>query len=722
MPQETTTMRYRPSVTSRLPFARTPLASALVVALAHAISLANAPLHAQEVDDPFLWLENVESERALAWVAEHNAASLDELTSHPAYTPIYDDLLEIITSDDRIPFPSIAGERLYNFWSDEEHERGIWRWTSWESYLAGNDVAWETVLDIDALAEAEGVPWAFRGANCLPPEDRICLVNLSRGGSDATEVREFDRESGAFIEDGFFLPEAKSAIAWVDENTLLVGTDFGEGSLTTSGYARVLKRWRRGTPLTEAAPVFEAEPTDMGVYAGTIETSDTTYNVVYHRPSFFEGTVFLVRGDDLVELALPLDATPTVMGDHIVVFLRTPWEVGGQTHPVGSLVAMPFDEFLDGGRDFDVVVESTDRAIVQWATSTRDFLLVSVLDNVRGELWKYRLRDGRWEGEKVPTPDLGNVSVAARSPYDNRFFFTYSSFLQPTTLYLSDADGSVREVRQLPSMFDAGELVTEQSEAVSRDGTRIPYFVVHRADMPLDSANPTLLYAYGGFEISMTPRYNTVTGAAWLERGGVYVVANIRGGGEFGPAWHRAALKENRQRAYDDFIAVSEALISRGITSPEHLGIMGGSNGGLLVGVAFTQRPDLYDAVAVQVPLLDMKRYNKLLAGASWMAEYGNPDVPEEWEYIRKYSPYQNLHPDREYPRVLITTTTRDDRVHPGHARKMAAKMEAQGHPFFYFENTEGGHGSGVTPEQRARMSALTYAYFWKQLSRSPIS
>ena len=694
-----------------------------VIALLATGLVMGSPVAGQDAsEDPFLWLEDVESARSLEWVEAQNEASLAELTAHPSYQPIFDDVLGIITSDDRIAFPSMAGDHIYNFWSDAEHERGIWRRTSWEAYLAGGDVAWETVLDIDALAEEEGVPWSFQGGPCLAPENRYCLIGLSRGGSDASEVREFDRETGAFVEDGFFLPEGKSVYTWMDRNTLLVGADFGEGSLTTSGYARIIKKWQRGTPLSEAETVFEGEPTDMAVFAGSFETADRTYHMIMHRPTFFEGTTYMLEGDDLVEIEVPMDASPSVVQDQIVVYLRSPWEVGGRSYPLGSLIAMPIDDFLAGERDFEVVAESTERSTVQFSAPAKDFMVVSILNNVRGELWKYRHEGGEWQREKVPAPDFGNVNLAGLSVHENRFFFTYSSFLQPTTLYLSHEDGSVEEVQRLPSMFEAEGYVTEQAEAVSSDGTRIPYFVVRPENLAMDGQNPTLLYAYGGFEIPMTPSYNTMTGKAWIERGGVYVVANIRGGGEFGPEWHRAGLKENRQRVYDDFFAVSEALIERGITSPDHLGIMGGSNGGLLVGVAFTQRPELYNAVAVQVPLLDMKRYNKLLAGASWMAEYGNPDIPEEWEYIRRYSPYQNVHADRDYPRVLITTTTRDDRVHPGHARKMAAKMESQGHPFFYFENTEGGHGAGVTPEQRARMTAVVYAYMWKQLARSSIS
>lgn len=677
--------------------------------------LARIP-DARTDDDPFLWLEEVEGEQALAWVEEHNASTVAELSATPVYQPIFQRTLEILDSEDRIPYPSILGDRLYNFWQDAENPRGVWRRITWEAYLAG-DPAWEVVLDVDRLAAEEDVPWSFGGASCLAPEYRRCLVQLSRGGSDAVEVREFDLETLEFIPDGFNLPEAKLSIAWVNQDAILVSTDFGEGSLTTSGYPRVGKLWRRGTPLAEARTLFTGEESDVGVYVGTWMVGDERINVVYHSPRFFEAAIHVLRDGELVKLDIPLDADAELVGDRLVVYLRSAWEVGGKSFPAGSLVHTSYASFLAGEREFELLLEPGERQTISGTSTTRDFLLVQLLDNVSGELRRYTYADGQWSYEPVPVPPMGNVGVAATSPFENRFFFSYSGFTQPSTLYLVREDGEVQEVRRLPAMFTADDLVVEQHEATSKDGTRIPYFVVRHQDTRMDGSNPTLLYAYGGFEVAMTPSYSPVTGAAWLERGGVYVLANIRGGGEFGPSWHRAAQLENRQRAYDDFFAVAEDLIARGLTSPQHLGIMGGSNGGLLMGVALTQRPELFGAIVIQVPLLDMRRYHLLLAGASWMAEYGNPDDPEQWAFISRYSPYQNVRSGKEYPRVLFTTTTRDDRVHPGHARKMAARMESLGYPVLYFENTEGGHGAGVTNEQRAKMQALTYAYLWKQLA-----
>ena len=691
-----------------MPLSRTSTAVVSGLALSAATAAAQQP-------DPFIWLEEVEARRALEWVEAKNAATVAELSKSAVYEPIRRRTVEILDSHDRIAFPSILGDRLYNFWQDADNPRGLWRRTSWQSYLGGTP-EWEVVLDIDALARGEDVPWAFGGATCLSPDYDVCLIRLSRGGADAVEIREFDMRTKQFVGNGFRLPEAKQSVAWVGRDALLVAGDFGAGTMTTSGYARIAKLWQRGTPLSAATTLFEAPAADVGVWVATIETAGRTHSVVIHRPDFYTGTTALVQDGRLTKLDVPLDADPDILGDRLFVYLRSPWQTGDSTYPGGSLIDIALADFLAGSRAFQVIVQPGERQTIQGVSTTRDHLLVSMLDNVRGELRRYTFADGRWSYETVPAPALGSIGITATSPVSNRYFFTYSGFTQPTTLYVADEDGGTREVKRLPEQFDAMDLVVEQHEATSKDGTRVPYFIVHRSGMPLDGRNPTLLYAYGGFEVSQTPAYNAITGAAWLERGGVYVVANIRGGGEFGPAWHRAALKENRQRAYDDFIAVAEALVARRVTTPEHLGIMGGSNGGLLVGVAFTQRPDLFNAVVVQVPLLDMQRYSQLLAGASWMAEYGNPDVAEEWEYISRYSPYQNLRSGVTYPEVLFTTTTRDDRVHPGHARKMAARMESMDLPFFYFENTEGGHGSGVTSEQRARTTALTYAYLWRKL------
>lgn len=702
-------------------------AATLAVVLAWAGGAEAAPAQparsaeAAQQDDPYLWLEEVEGERALAWAAERNAATLGAFEALPVFGELEAAALEVLASSDRIVYPSVQGDHIYNYWADTDHPRGVYRRASWESYLSG-DPAWETVLDIDALAEEEGVPWAYRSMSCLAPEHRRCLVALSRGGADAVEIREFDLQEPAFAEDGFFLPEAKGGASFVDPETVVVATDFGPGTLTESGYPRQARLWKRGTPLADAPVIFEAAAEDMAVFTDSREIGGTTYGAVTHLHTIFERTTYLVVDGELVRIDTPPDASTLMSGDHLVVRTVSEWTVGGRTFAPATVVAANIHDFLAGERDFQVVAESGGKRVVQSVSATKDHLLVGLLDNVQGELWRYAWEDGEWSGEKLPAPPMGSVRVAATDERSNRFFFTYSGFTQPTTLYMADADGSIRVVQQLPGMFDAGGLVVEQHHAASADGAEVPFFVVHKEGVAHDGGNPTLLTAYGGFQIPRTASYDALAGKAWMERGGVYVLANIRGGGEFGPSWWTAALKENRQRAYDDFLAVAQWLVDHGLTSPEHLGIQGGSNGGLLVGAAMTQRPDLFNAVVAQVPLLDMRRYHKLLAGASWTAEYGNPDDPDDWAFIGKYSPYQNVRPDVQYPRALFTTTTRDDRVHPGHARKMAAKMTDMGHDVLYFENTEGGHGAGVTPAQRAKMYALVYAYLWTQLGERGIS
>lgn len=679
------------------------------------LSTVCAPVSNGQDADPFLWLEEIDSERAMEWVESNNQRTIDALDDHPLYDELYDSILEILDSSERIPSPAIRGDVVYNFWQDDEHERGIWRRTTLEDYL-NDEPEWETVLDIDALAKAEGEPWVFKGATFLPPEYDVCLVRLSRGGSDAVETREFDPQSKTFIEDGFFMPEAKGRASWIDRDTLLVSTDFGEGSLTASGYARIVKRWTRGTPLSEAETVFEGETNDVASGGFVIHTPERTYVGVSRRVTFYTSKTCLIEDGELIEIEKPDDAEfAGFFKNQMLIELKSDWAVGDRFYAQGSLLAIDYDDYLGGARDYDVLFKPEERVSLRGVASTRDQLILSLMNNVKSELSIRLFEDGEWKRASFDAPPLGNIGIQSTDDYSNRFFYRFENFVTPDTLYYFDGDES-QVAKRMPAYFDSEKLLVEQHEAESSDGVMIPYFLVRHKDALLDGSNPTLLYAYGGFQIPLLPSYSPVLGSSWLERGGVYALANIRGGGEFGPKWHQAGLKEKRQQVYDDFYAVSEDLIERKITSPDHLGIQGGSNGGLLVGVAFTQRPDLYNAVICSVPLLDMKRFNQLLAGASWMGEYGNPDLPEEWEFISKYSPYQNLSESNDYPKVLFTTTTRDDRVHPGHARKMAAKMESQGHEFYYFENTEGGHGSGVTNKQRALMTALQYAYLHSML------
>ncbi len=666
-------------------------------------------------EDPYLWLEEVESEKALAWAKERSKADTAVFEAVPEYAEIYAQLLEMYNSQDRIPSPGFRGAWIYNFWQDADHVRGVWRRTFPSEYVKGSP-AWEIVLDLDALAQAEDENWVWSGADCLEPEYRHCMISLSRGGADATVEREFDTVSKEFVNEGFVLPEAKHQIDWMDENTLWVATDYGEGSLTASGYARIVKTWKRGTPLGEATTIFEGSVDDVYVFAFSDHTPEGRNDIVSVIPEFFRGASYLRLGGRLVKIDIPEDAQlQGFFKDQMLVSLRTDWAVGGTTYQQDALLAIDLDDFLEGKRDFEVLFEPQERVALDRVSSTADYLLYTTLDNVRGRLYRLAPGEEGWSKEEIDLPGIGSITIGSTSDVDNNFFFTYTDFVTPSSLYLVGHDGKPKQVKSSPAWFDATGMTVVQNEATSKDGTKIPYFVFMPNDFKADGANPTVIYAYGGFEVSRLPRYSGADGSSWVARGGVYVLANIRGGGEFGPKWHQAAMQEKHQNNFDDLIAVAEDLIERKITTPKHLGIMGGSQGGLLVGGAFVQRPDLFNAVACAVPLLDMKRYNKLLAGASWMAEYGNPDT-DDWDYIKLWSPYQNLDKKADYPEVFFWTNTRDDRVHPAHARKMVARMSEMGHKVYYYENTEGGHSSGANLSARAYTDALEYAYLWMML------
>jgi prolyl oligopeptidase len=672
---------------------------------------------AMAADDPYLWLEEVSGDKALAWVREQNAVSTRELEAVPVFKEVRDRTLAILNSKERIPYVSKHGRYVYNFWRDAKNVRGLWRRTTLDDYKK-TVPHWEIVIDLDQLASAEKENWVWKSANIIEPGYDLALVSLSRGGADATVVREFNLTTKHFVTNGFTLPEAKSRVDWRDRDTLYVGTDFGPGSLTKSGYPRVVKEWKRGTPLSDARTTFEGSVDDVSVGAYSVLDHGRTYDFVDRSPTFFTDEIHVRRGDKWVRVEKPNDASLYTFGDWLLLRLRTDWSVGGKTYAGGSLVATKFDAFLEGQRQFDVLFQPTERTSLSGVSDTKNYLIVTELDNVRSRPYLMRHEQGRWTRSPIEAPNFGTVSVSGIDANESDdYFMTVEDYLTPSTLYFGVAGKSTREkLKSLPAFFEASGLEIQQFEARSKDGTRVPYFQVGPKNLKLNGTSPTLLYGYGGFEVPMLPGYNPAVGAGWLERGGVFVVANIRGGGEFGPRWHQAARKENRQRAYDDFIAVAEDLVRRKVTSPKHLGIQGGSNGGLLMGAMLTQRPDLFGAVVCQVPLLDMRRFNQLLAGASWMDEYGDPDQPEQWAYIQKYSPYHNVRSGVRYPRVFFTTSTRDDRVHPGHARKMVARMKEQGHDVLYYENIEGGHGGAANNEQAAYMRATAYAFLWKQL------
>ncbi|PRH82287.1 prolyl oligopeptidase family serine peptidase [Arenimonas caeni] len=695
--------------------------TALAWLVAGALS-ATAPAFATEPaamnEDPYLWLEDVEGEKALDWVRARNAVSTEKLGGDPRFEQVRADLLEILDSNARIPYVGKMGGYYYNFWRDKLNPQGVWRRTTLEEYRK-DEPKWEVLLDIDALGKAEGVNWVWAGADCLRPDYDRCLIDLSRGGADATVTREFDVSDKAFVEGGFSRPEAKGQVNWIDIDTVYVSTDFGDGSMTDSGYPRIAKEWKRGTPLSEARTIFEGQASDISVGAYRDDTPGWERDFVYRGLTFYTNELYLRgEGDKLTKLDLPDGAQKGVFREWLSVELRQPWAVGGKEHPAGSLLAIKLDAFMAGSRDFDVLFEPTDNTSLASAGATRDYYFINVLEDVKNRIYVLTPGEDGWKKEPlVGAPQFGTVGISAvDADESNAYFMTVADYLTPTSLLMGEIGKQPEVLKQLPAFFDASPYRIEQHFATSKDGTRVPYFMVSRKDLKLDGDNPTLLYGYGGFEVSMTPGYSAGVGKAWLADGGVYVVANIRGGGEYGPRWHQAALKANRNKAYEDFAAVAEDLIARKVTQPKRLGIQGGSNGGLLMGNMTVMYPQLFGAVVCQVPLLDMKRYHLLLAGASWMAEYGDPDKPEEWEFLRKYSPYQNVARDVDYPPVLFTTSTRDDRVHPGHARKMMALMEAQGHDVTYYENIEGGHGGAANNAQSATMGALAYTFLKQKL------
>ena len=674
----------------------------------------------EQPDDPFLWLEEVEGEKALSWVHAQNNQSLPTFQKDARYETFFNEADTILNAKDKIPYGVLRGGFVYNFWQDDTNIRGLWRRTKLEDYRkeAPN---WDVVLDLDALAQQEAKNWVYKGVTCLPPAYNRCMLRLSDGGTDASTYREFDVASKSFVADGFVVPTAKSSVAWLNENTLFLGTHWGDDSLTDSGYPRIVKMWQRGTPLAEAKTIHSGDKADVGVWPFVLHESGTATPMIARSMTFYTSQYFFIK-DDQSLLQLPIPESAEFSGrfaDQLLFTLREAWQVGDAQHPQGALLSFSASEFVKTGKlpTIQTLLVPDDRTSIEGITETKDHLLITTIHNVKGKILRFAYANNTWSSAPIDLPQTGSLSVSSANPFTNTVFINYEDHITPDTLYEFDADNQKSNVlKTLPSRFNADGLQVHQYEAKSKDGEMIPYFVIHHKDVKLDGKNPTVLYGYGGFEISLVPRYSTVAGKLWLERGGIYAIANIRGGGEFGPRWHKAALKENRQRAYDDFAAVAQDLATRKLTSPEHLGIMGGSNGGLLMGVAFTQRPDLYKAVVCQVPLLDMFRYTKLLAGASWAGEYGDPEDPAMREAIAKYSPYHNVVAGKAYPEVFFVTSTKDDRVHPGHARKMVAKMTAQGHKVFYYENTEGGHAAGANLKQHAKRYALEFTYFSQQL------
>ncbi len=675
-------------------------------------------LTAEAQNDPYQYLEEVDGKKALEFVDNHNKKSFEKLSNSPYYQDIYNKSLAVYNSAERIVTPSIYGAYVYNFWQDKEHVRGIWRRTEKTSYVSGNP-SWETLLDLDVMSARDGVMWVYKGASGLYPDYNLFLVSLSKGGGDAVVIKEFDVSKKAFTDNGFSIDESKGGASYIDKNTLIVATNFGDNTMTSSGYPRQNKIWKRGTPLSDARLIQEGDVKDVGDWGGIMRDGDIQYTMVNRAKTFYTSEHYIWTEGALVKLDIPEDAAiNTLLNNQLVLHLKSDWKINEKTFRQGSLVSLNFTSLLKGKKEeLQLVYEPDEFSSVSEVSSTKNKLIVNLLSNVKSELHTYGYSGGKWQHQKVKAPDFGTISIVESDEFSDQFFFSFTNFLTPSSLYVANAaDNSFTLLKSLPAFFDGTKYSVSQMKAKSKDGTMIPYFLVSSKSVKYDGKNPTLIYAYGGFEVPSVPGYSAVTGQSWLDNGGVYVLANIRGGGEFGPAWHQAGLKEKRQNIYNDFYAVAEDLIVKKITSQQHLGISGGSNGGLLVGVAFTQRPELYNAVVCAVPLLDMQRYNKLLAGASWMGEYGDPDKAEDWAYIQKYSPYHNLKKGVKYPEVYFFTSTRDDRVHPGHARKMVAKMEDMGYTVYYYENTEGGHGGSSTNDQRAKAAALQYSYLLMKL------
>ena len=705
------------------------LLSTILLAALTALPLkAQAPMKTETAAatpaDPYLWLEDVQGERALAWVRERNAHSEKLLQAVPGYDTRRQNILEVLDSKDRIPAVHRIGNWFYNLWLDAAHPRGLWRRATLDEYRKPQP-AWETVLDISALGKAEGENWVWGGATCLGPAYRRCLLSLSRGGADAKVVREFDLVDKRFVDGGFFVPEAKSDVVWIDADTVYIGSDFGPGSLTDSGYPRIIKRWRRGQKLADASTVFEGEKTDVAAYVTVDPTPGFERHIVGRYLNFYDSRSALLQGNQVVPIDKPQDAAFTFWRDRVLIQLRSDWTLAGRTWPRGSLLVADAAAYLKGQREMTALFTPTaTRSLAAFAT-TRSQVLLTLQENVSNRLEEWRPGANGWQSRPVDAPTLGSLSVSplhdpqiADDPLAEHYWLSITGFLRPDTLNLARTGSDSREpIKALPAFFNADGMRVEQRFVRSKDGTQVPYFVIWPKGAKADGRNATLLYGYGGFENALLPWYLGSLGRTWLSPGGVFVVANIRGGDEYGPRWHQEAVKAGKQKSYDDFAAVAEDLIATGVTQSQHLGIQGGSNGGLLVGAVMLQRPELFNAVVCQVPLLDMQRYHQLLAGASWMAEYGNPDKPEDWAFISRYSPYQNVKAGVKMPAVLFTTSTRDDRVHPGHARKMAARMLAQGHTPLYWENIEGGHGGAADNAQRARMKALEFSFLWRQLS-----
>jgi prolyl oligopeptidase len=677
---------------------------------------------AQPSNDPHEWLEDVRGEKALGWAKSESEKTLKGFQSDRRYQRLYDRALEVLQAKDRIPGVQMRPDGLYNFWQDETNVRGLLRRTTLASYRTANPV-WEPVLDVDALAKADGKSWVYQGMQCLPPAMNRCLVNLSEGGGDSNVVREFDTRTRRFVDGGFSLPEGKQDADWEDEDTVIVARDWGAGTMTESGYAFVAKRLRRGQSLDKAVEVYRGEPKDVGAGAFVLrDSAGRSHGLIgYRSVGAREMRFSLLRRNGNIPLNLPARANLAgIVDGRLLVRLSEPWVApGGSRFATDSLISYDLGQWK---RDPlaarpDLVFAPGPRQTLSGIATTKGRLLVSLLDNVRGRALAYDYVGGKWRSSEIALPRNSTIAITTASDEQDQAMFSVADFLTPSTLWFYDAaTGKLETVKTTPPRFDSSRHVVEQLEATSRDGTKIPYFLIRPKAMKADGSTPTLLNAYGGFQVAQLPSYSGTLGRLWLEAGNAYVVANLRGGGEFGPKWHQDAQGANKQRTWDDYIAVAEDLIRRKVTSPRRLGVVGGSQGGLLVGTAITQRPDLFNAAIVQVPLFDMLRYHQIGAGASWISEYGDPRKPEQRAWLEAYSPYQKLAKGVKYPMPFIHSSTADDRVTPVHGRKAAARLAELGQPYHYYENMEGGHAAAANLPETARRLAMEYVYATQRL------
>jgi prolyl oligopeptidase len=695
----------------------------MVAGVGPARALAQGP--AAEQPDKYTWLEDIHGEKPMAWVKAEDARTAAVLEKQKPFSEFEEEALMVLDSPEKLPVPQFFGTTVYNTWRDKDHVRGIGRRTTLESYLTA-DPKWETVIDYDALGRQDKQSWVGHGLECLQPEDEQCLMVLSAGGEDAATLREFNLKTAKFVEGGFVAPRGKQRTAWLDKDTLLISRDWGAGSMSVAGYPIETRRWKRGTPLESAVEAFRGDPKDEGTGSGPMAFADGQGHrvaLIENSKTFFESEYYVLLPCGPKKLGLPLKVELRGLEDNqLLISLDEDWTPVGETrsYPQGAVVSVDLKAVESDPAHLKptVLFAPTAQEFAQQVARTKNHVLVTTLEHVQGRAYVYtHKKDGSWARVKLPVADNQSVGIATTNLVNDQFFLTQTGFLTPPSVWLGDAaTATLKPGKTQKALFDASRDMVEQFEATSKDGTKVPYFIVHRKDIAMDGSTPTLLNAYGGFQLAMTPGYNAITGKLWLERGNSFVLANIRGGGEFGPAWHDAGLKTHRQRIYDDFYAVAQDLVKRRFTSTERLGIVGGSNGGLLMGVEFTQHPEMWKAVVIQVPLLDMLGYEHMSAGASWVGEYGSVSVPAERAFLASISPYNQLKPNVKYPEPLIFTTTADDRVGPVHARKFAAKMEEYHEPFFYDEITEGGHGAGADNRQAARTWAEEFTYLTMKL------